>query len=55
MTPRSAQLNINKLVEAGILVEATGQKRNRIYVASGIVEAIEDGRQNLTVERKGSS
>ena len=55
VTPRSAQLNINKLVEAGILVEATGQKRNRIYVATGIVEAIEDGRQNLTVERKGSS
>jgi Fic family protein len=37
----SAQANIDKLIAAGILVEATGQKRNRIYVAREIVAAIE--------------
>jgi len=41
VTPRSAQLNINKLIEAGILREATGRKRNRIYVAQEIVDIIE--------------
>ena len=41
VTPRSAQLNIDKLIEAGILAEATGQKRNRIYVASEIVSTVE--------------
>lgn len=41
ITPRSAQLNIDKLVAAGILRETTGQKRNRVYVASGIVEIVE--------------
>lgn len=43
VTPRSAQLNINKLIDAGILEEATGQKRNRVYVAREIVSAIESG------------
>ena len=38
ITPRSAQLNINKLVAAGILVEATGQKRNRVYAAPAIID-----------------
>jgi len=38
VTPRSAQLNIDKLVEAGILREATGNRRNRVYVADQIVE-----------------
>jgi len=41
VTPRSAQLNIDKLIEAGILTEATGQKRNRVYVAAEIVSAVE--------------
>ena len=41
VTPRSAQLNINKLIDAGILEEATGQKRNRVYVAREIIAAIE--------------
>jgi Fic family protein len=43
VTPRSAQLNVNKLVSAGILKEATGKKRNRIYVASEIISSIEKG------------
>lgn len=38
VTPRSAQLNIEKLVDAGILREATGNRRNRVYVAHQVVE-----------------
>jgi len=41
VTPRSAQLNIGKLVDRGILREATGQQRNRVYVATEIVRIIE--------------
>ena len=41
ITPRSAQLNINKLVERGIIQEATGRQRHRVYVASEIVGIIE--------------
>jgi len=41
ITPRSAQLNIDKLVERGIIREATGRQRNRVYVASEIVGIIE--------------
>jgi Fic family protein len=41
ITPRSAQLNIDKLVERGIIREATGRQRNRVYVATEIVGIIE--------------
>jgi len=41
VTPRSAQLNIDKLVKAGILEEVTGQQRNRIYAAREIISTIE--------------
>jgi Fic family protein len=41
ITPRSSQLNIDKLVEKGILREATGRQRNRVYVATEIVDIIE--------------
>jgi Fic family protein len=41
VTPRSAQLNIEKLVESRILREATGQQRNRVYVATEIVSIVE--------------
>ena len=41
VTPRSAQLNIEKLVRAGILREETGKRRNRIFVAHEIVKIIE--------------
>lgn len=41
VTPRSAQLNIEKLVERNILREATGQQRNRVYIATEIVSVIE--------------
>jgi Fic family protein len=42
VTPRSTQLNIDKLVTAGILTEATGQKRNRVFVAPEIIAVIEE-------------
>lgn len=41
VTPRSAQLNIDKLVNAGILEEVTGQRRNRIYAAREIISTID--------------
>jgi Fic family protein len=43
----SAQKNIDKLVEAGILREVTGRKRGRIYVAQQVMEILEkrDARQ----------
>ena len=43
VTPRSAQLNIDKLVEAGILEEVTGKKRNRIYASREIISIVEEG------------
>lgn len=41
ITPRSSQLNIDKLVQKSILREATGRQRNRVYVATEIVDIIE--------------
>ena len=41
ITPRSAQLNIDKLVERGVIREVTGRQRGRVYVASEIVGIIE--------------
>ncbi len=41
VTPRAAQLNIEKLVSAGILEEATGRQRKRVFVDWKIVEIIE--------------
>lgn len=43
ITHRAAQDNINRLVDKGLLVEITGRKRNRVYVAPGIIEAVEGG------------
>ena len=41
VTWRAAQQNIDKLVDANILREVTGQKRNRIFLAEEIVRSIE--------------
>jgi Fic family protein len=41
VTHRAASQNIDKLEKAGILSEATGRARNRIFVAGEIVRAIE--------------
>ena len=42
ITPRSAQLNIDKLQKAHILIEATGRSRNRVYIAPEIISIIEN-------------
>ena len=36
----AAQSSIDKLVAAGILREITGQKRNKLYLADGIIAAV---------------
>jgi hypothetical protein len=41
VTQRSAQLNVEKIVAAGILKEATGRQRNRIFIAPEIIRIIE--------------
>lgn len=41
VTRRAAQLNVDKLREAGILREVTGRQRNRVYVAEEIVSLVE--------------
>lgn len=41
VTPRAARLNVEKMVEAGILREVTGRQRNRIFVAPEIISVLE--------------
>ena len=41
VTPRTARLNIDKLVRLGILTEATGRERNRLFVARKILSIAE--------------
>jgi Fic family protein len=40
VTPNTAQKHIDRLILNGILREVTGRKRNRIYVAEGIIKSI---------------
>lgn len=40
VTYPTAQQWVEKLVAAGILLEVTGQKRNRVYLAPGIIEIL---------------
>jgi Fic family protein len=42
VTQRAASQNVGKLVQAGILAEATGRARYRIFVANAIIRAIEE-------------
>ena len=44
VTQRSAQLNVEKLVRKGILLEGTGKKRNRVFMALEIIKIIEASR-----------
>jgi Fic family protein len=44
ITQRSAAMNIQKLVDAGILSEVTGRERYRVFLARGILETIEEQR-----------
>lgn len=41
VTQRAAGLNIQRLIAADILAEITGRTRNRLYVAKGILAAID--------------
>lgn len=41
VTPRTAQLNVDKLMAAGILIETTGRQRNRVFVAPQIIHLLE--------------
>ncbi|MBF0291020.1 MAG: Fic family protein, partial [Nitrospinae bacterium] len=38
VTFRAAQLNVDKLLDLGILKETTGQRRNRIYTAPDVLQ-----------------
>ncbi|MCI0340662.1 MAG: Fic family protein [Planctomycetales bacterium] len=42
VTPRAAQGNVDKLVRAGFLREATGRRRGRIFLAHPVVAAVEE-------------
>jgi Fic family protein len=41
VTQRAARLNVEKLVESGILKEASGRRRNRIFAATEIIAILE--------------
>ena len=41
VTPRSAALNVGKLVDAGILVETTGRARGRLFMAKRVIDIVE--------------
>jgi Fic family protein len=41
VTHRAARLNIEKLVDAGILTEVGGRTRNRLFLASDVLRAVE--------------
>ena len=47
ITPRAAQLNIDKLIAAGILQEVTGRKRNRLYVAHEVLRTLEESENEV--------
>jgi Fic family protein len=40
LTPAAARAQINHLIEAGILKEVTGQKRNMVFLAQGVIDAL---------------
>jgi Fic family protein len=42
VTFRSAQQNIDKLLKTGILREITGKQRNRVYLAQGIMNLLDE-------------
>jgi hypothetical protein len=42
VTPAAAQALIDKLIEGGVVHEATGRKRNRVYVAGPILKVVDE-------------
>lgn len=45
ITHRSAALNVQKMVDAGILTEVTGRQRYRLFLARGILGVIDEERK----------
>jgi Fic family protein len=41
VTHRAARLNVGKLVEAGVLSEVGDRPRNKLFLASGVLRAVE--------------
>lgn len=54
VTDASASSNIKKLVDAGILRERTGKKRDQIFVASEILRLVEDAHTRGTATPPGT-
>lgn len=52
VTYRSAQQNVERLVDARILREVTGQKRSRVFIADEIIEAVEGQKRSGTAARE---
>ncbi|MBA3779351.1 MAG: Fic family protein [Chloroflexi bacterium] len=42
VTRRAAQMNVDKLIAAGILTETTGRKRGRVFLAPEVVRLLEE-------------
>jgi cell filamentation protein, protein adenylyltransferase len=55
VTKRSAQLTIEKLVQAEILMEVTGKQRYRIFIAPQIIRIIEAEQINSSEAESGKS
>lgn len=47
ITPRSAQLNVEKLVAEGILREVTGRRRGRLFVADEVLRTVDQPLEEL--------
>ena len=52
VTPRAAALNVQKLVDAGLLRELPRQGRLRVFLAPGVLEASQASRPNPTKQTK---
>jgi hypothetical protein len=51
----AAQNNVGKLVEAGILRETTGKKKNRIYLAEEILRLLDAPEVGQTGDEQGET
>jgi Fic family protein len=41
VTHRAARLTVDKLIQAGVLVEVGERQRNKLFIALGIIRAVE--------------
>jgi Fic family protein len=51
VTTRTAQQNVDRLLQAGILREVTGRQRYRIFVAQRIIQVVEADQATRQVSR----